>query len=291
MVYDNIRYTKVIAEASNEDQTITVNGVLVKSGEASGKIPLYIGLNTVRVKVTSPDGMNSRTYVIDIARQLAQSSYQPPSQPALSGNADLSDLILHGAMFESPTQFSSSDTEYLVVMDPESNGIVVTPTASDDGARITVNGMPVISGTPSDPIVITEDEVQVDIVVTAEDGTTKTYILMVIRVDFPSSDAFLLDLALSYGGTIIDLQEFSPMVNEYIYALEMLPELDTITVIPTASDDGAQITVNGVPVDSGSPSAPIEVGENGVQLDILVTAEDGTMRTYILNIYPYGYSH
>jgi len=192
VVYDNIEYTKVIAEASNENQTITVNSVLVKSGEASGRIPLYLGLNTVRVNVTSPDGMNSMTYVVSINRQLT-TSYRQPSEPPPqpSGNADLSDLVLHGAMFEYPLQFASSDTEYLVVMDPESNDLIITPTASDDGARITVNGTPVVSGSPSPPIEVGENGTQVDILVTAEDGTTKTYILMVIRANYASSDAFL----------------------------------------------------------------------------------------------------
>ncbi len=185
-VFDNIRNTKVIPEANSEDQTITVNGVLVKSGEASDRIPLYTGLNTVRVKVTSPDGMNSKTYVVDIERLPAPPSKPSsppssrlPSQPILSGNADLSNFVLHGAIFEDPHEFTPSNTEYLVVMDPESTAITVTPTASDEAAQITVNGAPVASGSPSDPIEVGEEDVQVNILVTAEDGTTKEYILTV----------------------------------------------------------------------------------------------------------------
>ncbi|MCQ1528865.1 cadherin-like beta sandwich domain-containing protein [Lutispora saccharofermentans] len=295
VVFDNIRNTKVIAEASNEGQTITVNGALVNSGEASGRISLYTGLNTVRVKVTSADGTSSRTYIIDIERLPAPPSRptpqppsrptpQPPSQPILSGNADLSDLILDGATFEEPSQFTSSTTEYLAVMNPQSNGVTVTPTTKDGNARITVDGEPVAGGSPSQMIYIAEDETQINIVVTAEDGTTKTYILTVIPGEYLSSDANLSGLALSYGETFADLQEFTPSITEYVYAMEMLPELNTIRVIPTASDDAATITANGTPVASGSPSAPIEVGEGSVQVYIIVTAEDGTTKTYILTI-------
>lgn len=188
VVFDDIRNTKVIAEAGNEAQTITVNGVLVKSGEASKRISLYTGMNTVRVKVTSPDGKNSRTYVVDIERMPAppskkssKFSSQSPSQPILSSNADLRDLVIHGALFENPTEFTSFNTEYLVVMDPESNAITITPTASHERAQITVNGAPVDSGSQSAPIEVAEDGVQVDIIVTAEDGTTKTYILKITR--------------------------------------------------------------------------------------------------------------
>lgn len=165
-------------------------------------------------------------------------------------------------------------------MDPESTAITIIPTASDDGARITVNGMPVISGSSSTPIEVGEDDVQVDIIVTAPDGTTKTYILIVIRRD----DAFLSGLAVGYGGTIAELQDFKPTVTDYVYSIVMLPELNTITVIPTAIDDNAQITVNGVLVTSGSPSASIEVIGDYVDVIIIVTAEDGTTKRYVLRI-------
>ena len=286
VVFDNIKSTKVIAEANSVDQTITVNGVLVKSGEESDPIRLYTGMNSVRVKVTSADGTNSKTYVVDIERLPAPPSRptpRPPSQPIPSGNADLSDLILHNATFVDPQQFTSSNTEYTVVMAIyESNDLIVIPTASDSGARITVNGTSVASKSPSAPIEVGEEDVQVNIVVTAEDGTTKEYILTVIRSEQAPGNADLSDLVLS-NATFVDPQTFTPSVTEYNVVMD--PGSDTITVTPTARDESSKIKVNGALVTSKSTSAPIKVSEAYFRVDVLVIAEDGTQNMYILRFH------
>jgi hypothetical protein len=278
MVYDYIWNTRVKAEANNEDQTITVNGIPVKSGKESDGINLYTGLNTVRVKVTSPDGTNSKTYFVDVERRTSAS---PSSRPVLSGNADLSSLVLDGATYEEPSQFTSSITEYLVVMNQESNTITVTPTASGDGAQITVNGIPVTSQSPSPLIEVAAEEAQVDIVVTAEDGTRKKYILTIVRREQPSGNADLSSLLLD-GATYEEPMQFAPSITEYLVVME--PGSNTMTITPTASGDGARITVNGTPVANQSPSTPIEVAAEEVQVNIVVTAEDGTRKEYILTV-------
>lgn len=70
----------------------------------------------------------------------------------------------------------------------------------------------------------------------------------------------------------------------YSYNLDVESNIDTITVLPVASDSGATIKVNNVSVDSGSSSNSIslETGENII--NVLVTAEDGTKQNYSLVI-------
>ena len=278
VVYDHIWNTKLIPEANNEDQAITVNGIPVESGKESDSINLYTGLNTVRVKVTSPDGTNSKTYFVDVERRPSASS---SSRPVLSGNADLSSLVLDGATYEEPSQFTSSITGYLVVMNPKYNTITVTPTASDDGSQITVNGIPVSSQSTSPPIEVAAEKVQVNIVAVAEDGTRKAYLLTVVRGEQPSGNADLSGLVLD-GATYEEPIQFTSSITEYLVVMN--PESNTITVTPTACDDGARITVNGTPVASQSPAPPIEITAEEVQVDIVVTAEDGTRKEYILTV-------
>jgi hypothetical protein len=59
--------------------------------------------------------------------------------------------------------------------------VTVTPTAEDGNATVKVNNIPVVSGSPSSPISLDPGSNTISIVVTAENGTTKTYTVTVNR--------------------------------------------------------------------------------------------------------------
>ncbi len=68
---------------------------------------------------------------------------------------------------------------------------MLTPTASDSFATITVSGAIVASGAPSAPIVLSMSYTPVTVVVTAVDGiTTKTYTVLVIHDGTIFKDSF-----------------------------------------------------------------------------------------------------
>ena len=48
--------------------TVTINGITVASGTASGDLPLAIGDNTITVIVTAQDGVTTDTYTVDVYR-------------------------------------------------------------------------------------------------------------------------------------------------------------------------------------------------------------------------------
>ncbi|HEX3386340.1 MAG TPA: cadherin-like beta sandwich domain-containing protein, partial [Mucilaginibacter sp.] len=56
----------VTPTAEDSTATITVNGITVISGAASGSIPLTIGTNTITVEVTAQDGTTMKTYTVTI---------------------------------------------------------------------------------------------------------------------------------------------------------------------------------------------------------------------------------
>ncbi|UUZ47827.1 cadherin-like beta sandwich domain-containing protein [Massilia sp. B-10] len=66
---------------SDANASITVNGVAVISGNASGAIALSVGSNTITTIVTAQDGTTTKTYTVTVTR-------------AGSANADLSALSL-----------------------------------------------------------------------------------------------------------------------------------------------------------------------------------------------------
>jgi gliding motility-associated-like protein len=56
---------------SHAHATVTVNGTLVSSGDASASIPLTVGSNTILVKITAQDGQTTTTYTVVVSRDKA----------------------------------------------------------------------------------------------------------------------------------------------------------------------------------------------------------------------------
>ena len=104
-----------------------------------------------------------------------------PVTVGLSSNARLRGLSLSMGVL-SPT-FDPGTTTYqvrVIGVNTLTVMLTVTPTAAHSGARITVNGMPADSGSPSGPIVL-ESETEVRVEVTAPDGSTMRYLMRIVR--------------------------------------------------------------------------------------------------------------
>ena len=162
----------VTPTASDSLAAITVNGNDVISGNDYIITSLTVDEpNTVTVIVTAQDS-TTKTYTITLTRA------------ALSGNADLGGLTISSGTL-SP-QFSSSVITYTASVDNSATQVTVTPTASDSLAAITVNGNDVISGNDYIITSLTVGEpTTVTVIVTAQDSTTKTYIITVTVRDVP----------------------------------------------------------------------------------------------------------
>jgi hypothetical protein len=101
-------------------------------------------------------------------------------------NSDLSALVLSAGKLTQ--DFASSVTSY--TLSTGNRTIIVTPTAADTGASITVQGIAVTSGAASAPISLeVGSNNTVTIVVTSPDAkTTKTYTITVTREEFGIGD-------------------------------------------------------------------------------------------------------
>ncbi len=253
--------TPTVAEAN---ATITVNGSPVASGSASQTINLGVGNNTITIVVTAQDGTTTRTYTVTVNR-------------AASSNADLSGLTInHGTL--APV-FASVTTSYAVSLANSYTSIAITATAAGTGSTIKINGSTVTSGVPSGNIPLMVGTNTINVVVTAQDGsTTRTYTLVVTRAG--SSNADLIYLTVSQGTLS---PSFAPGTTGY--ADSVANSVTGITVTPLASGAGAVITVNGTAVASGSasPSLSLNVGSNTIS--IVVTAQDlTTTKTYTITV-------
>ena len=100
--------------------------------------------------------------------------------PPASSNARLAGLQPSTGSLE--PGFDPTVLAYVVNVANEVETITVTPTAADSNASITVNGQAVPSGTASQPVALAVGPNPIQVVVTAEDGTTiLTYSVTVVR--------------------------------------------------------------------------------------------------------------
>ncbi len=234
-VDNSVTQVTVTPTASDSSAAITVNDNIVPSGTGHIVTGLNVGTNTVTVIVTAQDS-TTKTYTITLTRAAP-----------LSDNADLGGLTISSGTL-SP-QFSSSDIVYTASVDNSVTQVTVTPTASDSSAAITVNDNIVTSGTGHIVTGLNVGEPNtVTVIVTAQDSTTKTYIITLTRAAL-SDNADLGSLTIS-SGTLSP--QFSS--SDITYTASVDNSVTQVTVTPTASDSSAAITVNGNIVPSGTDS-------------------------------------
>ncbi|OOQ57997.1 cadherin-like beta sandwich domain-containing protein [Mucilaginibacter pedocola] len=241
--------------------TVTVNGTAVASGASSAPIALAVGPNVITTVVTAQDG-SIQTYSVTVTR-------------AGSSDDNLSALIVSAGTL-SPA-FSPATGNYTLTVPNTNSSITVTPTRNEANATITVNGTPVASGSASAAIPLVVGSNTINIVVTAQDGTAKTYTITATRQ--LSGDALLASLAPSTGSLS---PAFASGTNSYTVAVSNA--VNSITFTPTVNQANATVSVNGTPVASGAASAAItlSVGANNVSVE--VTAQDGTLNTYTIQV-------
>ena len=99
--------------------------------------------------------------------------------------------------------------------------------------------------------------------------------------DTRSADASLTDLDVSTGDGRLPLA-FVGTTTSYVASVAY--EVAEAVVTPTASHGRATIAVQGVPVESGAGSAGVGLGVGATRVETVVTAEDGSSRTYVIDV-------
>jgi hypothetical protein len=245
---DTTEYTITVP---SDKETIDIVATLAddraeKSGD--GEKTLSYGNNQFTITVTPEDPNGEpKVYTINVTRELKH-------------NADFADLSADGVTVPNFKTTDPDGTVYdlgKVNSDKETIEIAATPADSD----ATVTGV----GTKE----LNIGDNTFDVTVTAQDGTTKkTYTIKVRRRNNDSSLTGL-EVVADTDGTLSP--SFNPDTTEYTYTSD--PDEDEVTINVTLPD-GA--TVSGIE----DPFNP----QNGEDATIIVTAEDGTITTYIVHV-------
>lgn len=238
--------TSINVSASAEDSGAKVSGTGTKS--------LNYGDNKISVVVTAPSG-DKKTYTITVNREDTRSK-----------NNNLSSIKLSTGTL-SPS-FSSGRTTYNVSVPFDVSNIKVDATAEDSKSKVTING-----GSSLKAGAVTN----VTIKVTAENGSTKTYIVKVTRGKDPNAQAEKNTnnnlASLNLGEDITLSPKFDKKTTSY--TAEVPYSIKSLNIEAIAEDEAfAKVDISG--------ADNLQVGEN--EIKIVVTAEDGTPKEYIVKV-------
>ncbi len=253
----------VTPTTSVSTSVVTVNNVILGSGNASQAIALNVGGNTITVRVIAESG-TFKEYTIVVSRT------------AVNTNSNLSSLTISAGTL-SPS-FAVNTTAYSVSIPYVTTGIRVTPTVAGYNASVTVNGTAIVSGTQTGTIALSVGANTITIIVTAEDKSTRTYNITVTRADV-NTNCNLAGLSIS-SGTLSP--GFSP--NTILYTAEIAYSVTSIRVTPTVAGYNATVKVNGTTISSGTASGAFSMSMGANAITIVVTAENGTTKTYTVTV-------
>ena len=187
--------------------------------------------------------------------------------------------------------FAPETLDYTATVVHAVTHVRLTPTVNEPNATVKVGktgGLNTVgSGAASTAIELEVGDNDIEVEVTAHDGsTTKTYTVTVTR---QSNDATLSTLTgttstdgTNFPGTL-DIGTFAAATEDYTASV---PNAVTyVKLLPTVNESNATVEVGKTggslsTVDSGTASAaiPVDVGSNSIE--VKVTAQDGTEKTY-----------
>ena len=233
--------------ATVDDSSVTINGSVTDSLSkvtGLGKKNLAYGKNTFSVVVTSESGAK-KTYTIVITRPDNRSS-----------NNNLKSLSVD----QGKISFNKNTTSYKVNVDSDVTSIKISAVV-EDGKASFVNG----NGPRTFKLNYGNNNIQVK--VKAENGSTKTYTIIVNRNDNRSSDSFLSSLS-------VEPAEINFNKSTTTYNTSVAYDISSVKVSYAVNDYKAKALVVG--------SEKLSVGNN--KIVVKVTAENGSVTQYTINI-------
>lgn len=264
-VENSVSSIEVISTAASPVYgSLTVNGEPAVSGEGKS-VALAVGVNNIAIAVTAQDGTTD-TYIISVTRRAEQ-----------SGIDMLSNLEINPGTL-SPA-FTPDNKNYEAYVAHNISSMEITPTvAISDYTSLTVNDVPTVSGAAIS-VVLAAGVNNIPVVVTAQDGTSDTYVISVTREAVQSGDAALSNLIISQGALS---PAFTP--DNRNYTASVANSVSSISITPIVRSPGySSLTVNGVSTVSGA-AISVELAEGINDIPVAVTAQDGTVAEYRISV-------
>ncbi len=259
-VPNNTNSVTVTATLQDPAATMTVNGQSATSGQAHA-----IALN--------PAGQSTNITILVKAQNGTEKPYTITVSRGVSNNSNLRNLTLSPGSLN----FEAEDTSYAVNVSSGTTNVTVTPTQADATASMTLNGQAIASGQRRTiQLGAPGSNTLIIIIVTAQNGTQKTYTVGVIRAALGMNNN-LESLRVSPGTLDPAFSE-----NRTSYTVNVGGRVDSITVSATPDDTNARMTINGQ--GTNSRSIPLPLGPSSTDIQVIVIAQNGSQKPYFITV-------
>jgi len=293
-VGDTITVTVTVPNVHTSSVTANVSGVVsgtikIVGGDLAGEVKSYSKSGTytcskegtINIEISSDSSAVLNGQYVDVAaKKTVTVKAKPTTPPATttqpetpttsttpepakkSTEARLSNFGIKPNDFSG---FKRDKTEYSTEVPNSVTQVNVYATAVDSKAKI--------SGTGN--VTLKEGDNTIKVTVTAEAGNTKTYTLTIKRKTAAEEAENAGEARLKTLGIKPEEYDFSGFDSEKTeYSVEVPNEVEEIEIYATAMSSKAQITGTGM----------IELQEGKNELKVEVIAEDGTKKTYTLEV-------
>ena len=293
-VANSITHVKLTPTVNNSNATVKVGKgsslTAVTSGQPSGAIALSVGANAIKAVVTAQDGTTTRTYTVTVNRAQAQQTQS--TDATLSGLTATSSTSASGSFTTlNIGTFAAGTTSYSASVGNSVTHVKLTPTVNHSNATVKVGKQgttlaTVTSGSASAAIALDVGSNTLVVRVTAENNTTKNYMVTVTRAALSTNanlSALTAGSSTSSGGTFTNLSIGTFSASTTSYTASVANDQTHVKLTPTVADTGkATVGVrkgssgNFASVTSGSASAAIALSVGANTLVVRVTAQDTT---------------
>ena len=221
---------------------------------------LEVGSNEVTIEVTASDNVTKSTYTINVNRDEYVNNYL---------------LYLYTNRGDLTPEFNARTNEYSITVENKIEDIDIIAKAENTTATVSSPNTNKIETTPYDGLVgrfsLEPGENKIYVEVTTEDAHTRKYIINVNREK--NDDNYLASLKVYHNGVAYELTpNFDKSTTSY--SLNVDPNVEDVVLVGTPHDERA--TVDGL------GEKQVKFGDN--TFDVVVTAEDGSTRTYTIVI-------
>lgn len=260
---DTYTYTHEVPNSVSEITVYAtpVRGATVTSG--TGKVALKEGDNTIKVVVTAEAG-NTKTYTLTIKRRTAEEE-TTQTETTDSTDATLKSLGIKPEEYDF-SGFKKDKTEYSVQVPKDVEEIEVYAEATSEKAQISGTGK----------VQLKNGKNKIIVQVTAEDGTTQTYTIEVIRGEAEAVATNNSDDGFGLSSLEVNGMTLTPnfKTGTYEYAIELSEDLSSLDIEAIATDEDATIEILG--------NENLQLGENTITILVRNEKTDETATYQII---------
>lgn len=260
---DTYTYTHEVPNSVSEITVYAtpVRGATVTSG--TGKVALKEGDNTIKVVVTAEAG-NTQTYTLTIKRRTAEEE-TTQTETTDSTDATLKSLGIKPEEYDF-SGFKKDKTEYSVQVPKDVEEIEVYAEATSEKAQISGTGK----------VQLKNGKNKIIVQVTAEDGTTQTYTIEVIRGEAEAVATNNSDDGFGLSSLEVNGMTLTPnfKTGTYEYAIELSEDLSSLDIEAIATDEDATIEILG--------NENLQLGENTITILVRNEKTDETATYQII---------